>query len=292
MNEPPLMGFEWNQADLPRENEAALCTVVAKDSFGTFHAVGAGFVVKATRNAAIALSAAHVLSEVQRLQRRGGQRSHATTLPEFSPPPPPIDVALSELAIVTRSDPAIAVSQVSGLAFDEAADIGLMQLVPQPDQDSCYPLREFLLESQIPRIGQLVCVASYMDLACANDGPGAFRVTRRAVMRVGRVLNVFPEGQRLCRGPCFETSIPLFSGMSGGAVFYYGTSGAMRVVGLVCSDPDLDGPQKNDRSISGRSLVACLPVERISGTPQGEQIVRMKFIPTSLAGKFVNDAGA
>lgn len=38
----------------------------------------------------------------------------------------------------------------------------------------------------------------------------------------------------------------------------------MRAFGLVCSDPDLDGPGKMDRSIAGRSIIALLPVLEIS----------------------------
>ena len=33
---------------------------------------------------------------------------------------------------------------------------------------------------------------------------------------------------------------------------------------FVCSDPDLDGPGKMDRSIAGRSIIALLPVLEIS----------------------------
>ncbi|GGY15034.1 hypothetical protein GCM10008098_02390 [Rhodanobacter panaciterrae] len=288
----PLFGFEWNQMDAPAEIEEGLFTVVAKDSTDVYHSVGTGFVIKALSDVAFAVSAAHVFAEVQRLQRKGNLLSHVTTLPEFAPLPPPINVSLAGLAMLTRSNSRVVVSAVDALAFDEAGDVGVVQLRPQNGQESEFPLREFILEDEMPKTGQLVCVASYLNLACRNDDTGAFKVERQAVLRVGKVLEVFPTGQRLCRGPCFETTIPMTSGMSGGPVFHYGTSGAMRVIGLVCSDPDLDGPLKNDRSVAGRSLIARLPVRRLSGTAQGKQQVVLSFVPNAVAGQFANFDGA
>jgi hypothetical protein len=284
--EDPLQGFEWNQTDAPPDLEEGLFTVVAKDSAGKFHAVGTGFVIRALNDAALAISAGHVFDEVQKLQHRHLRRSHASTLQEFAPQRKPIDVSLAGLAVLTKVKSSVVVSSVEGLAFDELGDIGVVQLRPQSTQAAMYPLREYLLEDELPEKGQLVCVASYVSLACHTDDQNTFRIERQAVLRVGKILNVFSGGQRLCRGPCFETSIPMVSGMSGGPVFLDDAGGAMRVVGLVCSDPDRDGPEKNDRSVSGRSLVARLPVRRLSGSAKGVQEVAMSFVPTLVAGVF------
>lgn len=284
--EDPLQGFEWNQADAPADLEEGLFTVVAKDSAGAFHAVGTGFVVRALSNAALAISAGHVFDEVQKLQHRHLRRSHSSTLQEFAPQRRPIDVSLAGLTVLTKVKSGVVVSSVEGLAFDELGDIGVVQLRPQSTQAAMYPLGQFLLEDEHPEKGQLVCVASYVNLLCHSDGQNSFRIERQAVLRVGKILNVFEGGQRLCRGPCFETSIPMVSGMSGGPVFFYDVGGAMRVIGLVCSDPDRDGPEKNDRSVSGRSLVARLPVRRLSGSVKGVQEIAMSFVPTLVAGVF------
>jgi Trypsin-like peptidase domain len=282
----PLFGFEWNQLDAPTEIREGLFAVVAKTVDGRFHAVGTGFVVRALNDAALAISAGHVFAEIQNLQQRHEQRSHGTTPQEFSPPRRPIEVSLSGLAMVTGAEPSAVVCQVESLAFDEFGDVGVVHLRPQGLHAAMFPLREFLLEDEPPMVGQLVCVASYINLACHSDGPGHFQLQRQAILRVGKVLNVFPTGQRLCRGPCFETSIPIYSGMSGGPVFHYDTSGAVRVLGLVCSDLDLDGPTKDDRAIRGQSLMAQLPVKRVSGSSHGVQEVVISLVPNSLAGVF------
>ena len=282
----PLHGFEWNQMDAPAEVEGGLFTVVAKAASGSFHAVGTGFVVRALDDVALGVSAGQVFAEVQKLQQQQRGRSHATTLPEFAPALRPIKVSFDNLAMVSNVASVVVISQVEGLAFDELGDIGVVQLRTQSACLETIHLQEFNLDDETPEIGRLVCVASYINLSCMHTGPDQFQIQRQAVLRVGRVLQVFPSGQRLCRGPCFETSIPMFSGMSGGPVFYYDIEGAMRVMGLVCSDLDANGPDKNDRSISGRSLIASLPVRRLSGSSKGRQEISMSFVPTSVAGQF------
>lgn len=281
----PLFEFEWNQLeDAPREFEEALLTIVARSRDGEMHSVGTGFVVKAWANSALVVTAAHVFAEVQRLQRARGRRSHHTTLPEFSPAPKPIELSLRDLATLTLKAERVIVGVTTGLAFDERGDFAVAQIEAQKGQEADFPLREFLLDDQLPRVGQLVCVASYAALTCSMKEPDRFEVSRKLVVRVGKVLDVFPEGQRLCRGSCFETSIPVYSGMSGSPVFWYEPDRPLTAIGLVCSDPDLDGPNKDDRRIAGRSLVACLPVERVSGSRGGQQTLKLSLTLTSGSG--------
>jgi hypothetical protein len=283
----PLFGFEWSETALPSEVERSLLTIAARDFSGDMHTIGTGFFIKATIHASLAVSAAHVFTEIRRLQQSSNARSHFTALPEFSPPPPPIRLALAGLTALTRSRSGNTIFfSVDGLAFDNFADFGVLQLSPQSMQPTPLQTKEFLLEDAHPQVGQLVCIAGYAEMADQIDTSGALTAHRRAVLRFGKVLNVFPDGQRLCRGPCVETSIPIFSGMSGSPVFYYDATGAMRVFGLACSDPDIDGPQKNDRTVSGHSIAALLPVKRISGTTNGRQVVAINFVPTSVAGIF------
>jgi hypothetical protein len=179
--------------------------------------------------------------------------------------------------MLTRVDADVLTSRVGALAFDEFGDIGVVQLRPQRNGGSTAALRQFTLEDRDPEVGDLVCLASYANLSFETHGPDRFQVARQPVLRVGKVTQVFPNGQRLCCGPCFETSIPVFSGMSGSPVCYYDSVGAMRAVGLVCSDPDTDSQAKNDRSVAGRSSVARLTVRRLSSTASGKQEVLMSF---------------
>lgn len=285
----PLRGFAWNQLEeTPRELEEALITIVAGDGPGVMQVVGTGFVVRALDTQAFAVTAAHVLDEVHRLRWGRRRASHTSTLPEFLPPPPPFDLSPKGLLALSLKESRVVIAKVTGVAIDISGDFGALELSPQEGSAADFPLREFIVEDAMPEVGQLVCCASYASLASEADGVGTVRVKRRAVLRIGSVVDVFPEGQRLCQGPCFEVSFPVYSGMSGGPVFYYDESGPMRVVGLVCSDPDVDGPAKDDRFLAGRALIAKLPVRRLSGSPQGKQEVEFTFRIKSAAGSLAS----
>lgn len=287
----PLFSFEWNQLeDPPRELDEGLLTLIARSRSGELHAVGTGFVIKALPTSALVVSAAHVFAEVQRLQHRGTQ-THRTALPEFIPAAKAIELELRSLATLTLKEERVVISAVAGLAFDEDGDFGIAQIKPQKGQEGEFPLREFLLDDRKPQVGQLVCVASYSNLSCYTDETDAFRVTRRLVVRVGRVLEVFPNGHRLCRGPCFETSIPVYSGMSGSPVFWYDKNRPPAAIGIVCSDPDPDGPEKDDRATAGRSLIASLPVRRMEGSLAAQQEMEISFTPSGGSGTFAAKKG-
>lgn len=284
----PLLGFAWNRLETASNFEAGIFTVIARDHVGEFHAVGTGFIVSTapSEGRSLGVTAAHVLDEVRRLQRGPHDRSHPSTPPEFRPAERPIDLSLEGLLIVATIEGQHACFEVEGLAFDAAADIGLLALKPQTKRETRDVPREFAVDQGLPEVGQFVGVATYADLKCETPAPGRFTLTRSPVVRIGRVLSVFPDGQRLCRGPCFETSIPLFSGMSGGAVFLWGDEGPVRAMGLVCCDPDLDGPQKDDRAHEGRSLIAQLPVTDLGPAQGGARRVEFRFLISAHVGVF------
>ena len=286
--ENPLQDFVWNQAQLPRESEIGLMTLVAQDVKGFFHAVGTGFVVKAFNATAIALTAGHVLAEIQRLHQPRTYTSHASTLAMFRPSLEPFDMAPGQIFALCRSGDKVVVSAVDGLVYDEQHDVGVLQLRPQKGEESNYPLREMLIGWDFPVAGRMVLIPTYAQLSCANDGTGHFQVAREPIMRVGQVLETFPNGHRLCRGACFETSIPVFSGMSGSPVLLWEPGAPGHVVGVVCSDPDLDGIEKNDRSRAGRSLVAMLPVTEVRHLEGEKRMFNLRITAKSTAGTFHN----
>jgi hypothetical protein len=289
MNQPPLFGLEWNEAASPVQ-EDGLFTLLAKDTDGALHAIGTGFVILNGEREALGISAAHVFSEIRRFQRKSG-RSHPSMPSQFAPMPPPIDISLGRVLAVSKVGGKFLCAGIAGLAFDEAADIGVVQLRPQSPSESLSGLRMVMLDDTRPQVGGLVFAATYADLTCESPDRNSLHMRRRAVMRVGKVLAVHEEGTRLCRGPCIETTIPFYSGMSGGPVLHAGTTGNLRAIGLVCSDPDEDGPQKSDPTHAGRSIVALLPVKRISGAADGIQEIMLRFKRHSSAGEFSSSAG-
>jgi len=283
------MGFCWNEAEGIESFNKGLLSVVAHDLHGHPHVIGTGFVVKRSDSRAICVTAAHVFSEVRRLQS-APQRHSSSALPEFLPPPQKLDLDRASLRAVFMEYERVEAAIMEGVIFDEAADIALFSVTLQNPDDQPYFSGEFFPDGHPPAVGDLVCVLSYANHGIVEykDHGGqtsSFKLTRRLVLRVGRVLAHYLDGHRLCRGPCIETSIPVYSGMSGGPAFRYGTEGAMRPFGLVCSDPDLDSEAKQNRSIEGRSIFALLSCQP-SGNDAGTQSVALGLQISDGAGHF------
>ncbi|MCH8173421.1 MAG: hypothetical protein IIA70_08975 [Proteobacteria bacterium] len=95
-----------------------------------------------------------------------------------------------------------------------------------------------------------------------------FTAKSELICRAGKVKKIHEEGFLLCRGPCLETSIPVFGGMSGGPVFLIPEAGQPVVpFGLISSDPEALDEVKDNRAIAGSSLISLLsPI-----FPEGEE---------------------
>jgi len=287
MTSPPLHSFEWNEAQVDRRIERAMFTISATARDGHVEVVGCGFVLKASGTSALAASAAHVFVEVRDLQQgKNLDRFHPSALPDFRPPPKAVDLDLSGLAAVFANGEGVQFGRIVGLAFDEAADVAILQIEDQGGADGTPFDAELLVDDWLPEVGSLVSVLTYADLAYQNLANGRTQMARRAITRVGKVLAVHPDGTRLCRGPCVETTIPIYSGMSGGAAVAYEEGKAIRVFGFVCSDPDVDSPIKQDRSIAGRSILGKLPCVEVTLGRGSERIAQLSFIPSSASGVF------
>jgi hypothetical protein len=100
-----------------------------------------------------------------------------------------------------------------------------------------------------------------------NDHPVEFgKIKRRLVVRVGRIESVCPEGDHMIKAPCVQTSIPVFPGMSGGAVTRWNAPKTpIQPFGLISHSPSAD--TYYDCSVSGSSTGAILTtkVETIAG---------------------------
>lgn len=264
MDNAYLDKVEWNEAEANAELFRGLILLFASGPDGQPRPIGTGFIIKSEGRRAWAISAAHVLSEVRRLQS-GAPRHNRTALDIFLPPPKAVDIDRKKLWAMTRAGDEVHVLIVTGVAFDEKTDIAFLTLAPMSAEAPSIPLQEFSPSAEVPPVGAPICVLSFGDLATQDfqkDGDAwRLEISMRPVLRAGRVIAHHYDGNRLCKGPCIETSIPVFSGMSGGPVFALGSSGPMKPFALVCSDPDPDGPQKQERLIAGASIMALLPVK-------------------------------
>jgi len=99
-----------------------------------------------------------------------------------------------------------------------------------------------------------------------------FSMERRLLLRCGRVKAYHPDGHILCRGPCIETTIPVFAGMSGAPVALLAADDTpISPFGVVSHDPETSHGDKWDRSAAGASIVALLSPRMSFDGPDGQR---------------------
>lgn len=287
----PLFGFPWNQAEVDPNFNHGLLTLIAFDKEERPHPIGTGFVISRDDRKAVCLTAAHVITELRNLQAPPSRHA-MSALPEFLPPPREIDLSRQMVRAIALERDRAEVLVVEGAIVDENRDIAVITVALQDEQSGPFFSQEFEADDSIPPNGNLVCILSYGDLSADNfitdgDRYREFWMSRRPILRIGTVVEHHPNGHRLCRGPCIETTVPVYSGMSGGPAFAFGRPGQpMRPIGLVCSDPDIDGPEKEDRTKSGSSIVTILPCS-VEVNSSGVRSVRFEFQNAESAGEIL-----
>lgn len=103
---------------------------------------------------------------------------------------------------------------------------------------------------------------STAPLELSGQDARSFQLSRELVLRLGTVTAIHDEGHILCRSACFETSVPVSSGMSGSRIVLHTKDGApIEVVGVICSAPEPGNPDVLDRRVSGCSIAALLSPE-------------------------------
>ncbi|MFY1917269.1 S1 family peptidase [Achromobacter xylosoxidans] len=271
-NDPPLFDFKWTEGAPHAQWERSLLCVIAVNRQGVPSVVGTAFVIghSADGRRANCMTAAHVFSEVHRLQNEASRHA-SSALSEFLPPPKLIDIDPGLVRVIGWDGDRVEIPEITALSYDEDSDIAYFQVQLQDSSQDGFFCSNFGVSGDLPSVGEVVSVLSYADLSMEQKenygGPGYWAtLNRRLKLRTGRVLAHYPSGQRLCKGPCIETSIPVFSGMSGGPLMIWATDGPMVASALVSSDPDLDTDAKNDQNIEGRSIFAALPVLPQAGT--------------------------
>lgn len=92
------------------------------------------------------------------------------------------------------------------------------------------------------------------------------------------------KGYLLCRGPCVETTIPVFGGMSGGsACLYPKPGGKLLSFGVVSSDSDDYTDKKNDRTQTGSSIISLISPESVEAG-DGSQLLKLSLTGESATG--------
>ena len=229
-------------------------------------AIGTAFIVASYGSHAVAISAAHNFHMGVRTVQRPSHLHHPTALMEFLPNAEVIDLDGDKLrALYIKSDRA-EFCIIDFLAWDQSSDLAILTIRAQDHSGQTLFDKHAILDHARPKVGDIITVLGYVDMATFDeyrDGEvESFTAQGRLMLRAGRVKRIHPEGHALCRGPCVETTIPVFFGMSGGPACLAPEPNAPVVpFGFISTDLDESDAFKNDRSRAGSSIIGLLPHE-------------------------------
>lgn len=250
-------GWHWNQAELGRGdplNRVLLSILVIDDELNPVP-IGSAFIVAANGAHATAVTAAHNFEGI-RTALNPNMNHHPTTPSEFLPPPKEVDLKRVK-ALYLKDDKAHFCSLEIGV-WDCAIDLAAFSVsAPESGPDL---FQEFLwIDNQMPAVRDEVAMVGFGRMAVMPDpdNPGKGTIQRQLLMRVGRVEETFPKRHVMLKGPCIQTSIAIFSGMSGGFVAKWSGPGTtIKPFAFISHAPE---PQPSeDRSQSGHSMAAKL----------------------------------
>jgi len=264
-------GLVWNEAQLtPEQNQdlkSCLVSLLAKPPGGDLQLVGSAFIVEARGNRALAITAAHCLEMLSRIVQPNPLH-HASTPREFLPSPRDLD--LKAVRAMYLQGPKVSLCEVELAIWDEAADFAALTLKAPGGEADLF--RAYLrLDDSVPAVGDVVTMIGIGDMQVfPGETTEAGKLQQRVVMRIGRVEGIHPAGRILLRSPCIETSISIYSGMSGGLVAKFATSGSIAPFAVISHAPE---PQPIlDRAASGHSVAVVVKMQR-APLADGGQVV-------------------
>lgn len=196
-SEAPLFGWQWNEAEMDTSLQRGMLTLIAFNDEGVPFGLGTAFVVSREDRVAVCVTAAHVFTEVRRIQSPP-QRYVPSALPEFLPPPRAIDLSEKKIRAIATEGDRVEVLIVDGAVIDEVRDIAVFRVSLQNEDTPAFFSAEFEADDKVPAAGDLVCVLSYGGLSTFDfETDGAmkrqFKMGRGIVLRVGRVIAHYPS---------------------------------------------------------------------------------------------------
>jgi hypothetical protein len=278
----PQPGFAWDEpvAEGPHHLDAGMVSFLIFAANGQHHQIGTGFIIGAHSATAVAVTAAHVFASERVAKAISGKEYHPSALPNFRPT---LQLAPNTFRAIYRDGNAVEFANVHLAVWDPKTDLCVVRLtVQQPNQGT---FTTFLKLQELPRleIGDPVGVLGYADMSVSVLSGGRFRAGRRLAFRIGRVTNVCPDGTGLLRGPCIETSIPVFEGWSGGpAVLRPGAGREIIPFGFISHDAEAPAEVKMDRSKPGNAIISLLPL-RVSDDDGVSRTVQLRLDNVSVA---------
>lgn len=241
----------------------SLVAFLAFDQGHVPNLAGTGFVIAAGADLAIVISAKHVLSEcVLSIQRPMPRHSpSALFVPESAKTP---SLHAAKLRAIWMSSESADLLHTKHFSYNDTLDIACCIFGPQEEYETQFKPTAVPLDTGIPEIGNVVHMVSLDGMHISDYSPATkltgfgetFSLHRRVSIRVGIVTNIYPQGFRQYRWPCFTTSIPAEPGMSGGFVYLPRDGGTVAACGIVCADNSLF-EARADQLACGESVIAC-----------------------------------
>jgi hypothetical protein len=223
---------------------------------------GSGFVIAATAEFGLAITAKHVLTEgvaPTQAPNIGYVRSSPfvpsrANLPSTDP---------KKLKVCWMGSTHASLLDVLHIGYNDILDIACCIVAPQPiDTDAFTPVA-IPLDVTVPCVGDIVHQVSNDSMKTeelvppidrSGDGQ-SLKLYRRVSLRRGVVTGVFPDGLRQYRWPCFTTSIPAQPGMSGGFATLPRDGQTIGACGVICADASTE-VARSDLLEKGESIVA------------------------------------
>jgi hypothetical protein len=213
-----------------------------------------------------------------------------TALPDFLPGAEEIKLDRRNLRIVYQLGSRVEACVLEGAVWGvnrRKGDLAVFTITAQDPTDKTLLRTAFRLSNISPAVGELVGVAGYGSMETVfeeRNGPlECYGLSRRLVLRAGRVKAIHTEGHALCRTPCIEITAPVFPGMSGGPAFTLGLGDeAIAPFGVISTGIDLIEAM-NDPSHVGSTFVSLLPIEIVGDPNAQNRPIRFRFSDARVA---------
>ena len=259
---------EWSDAnpELVQLFHAALVCFLAFDSQRVPRMIGTGFIVDASRDWAVIVTAKHVLgrgvSDAQNPDPR--HAPSAIFLPENLGIPSLDPKRLRAIWRGRNKDQVLALN-ICHASYNEALDLAVCIAIPQTGDERKIEPASIVIDAGTPAVGEQVFMVSIdelgVDETCPPNGSGnrhqELQISRRTNIRSGVVTGRYEAGYRQYKWPCFTTSIPAKAGMSGGLVGLWRPGQTVAACGVVCADNSTKESHSSYLEC-GESVVGCL----------------------------------
>jgi hypothetical protein len=175
--------------------------------------------------------------------------------------------------------------------YSQSLDIAVTLVRPQ-DHVEIPPLQQLPIDTSLPEVGEQVVMYACTDFAFEGGKIGkgdVGAIGRTIICRTGYVTEVFPDGHRQYRWPCFTTTIPAEGGMSGGFVCRNRPDDRIAACGVVSADWS-DEAARKDARLAGDSLVASIWPALALQVPwlEGDKFERRRLFDLLSAGALMD----